>query len=233
MEIWDPKMIRRDWFVLCWSAKWLDKRKIYRSALPDFRGYKELPSRTEKNIDKGVMKELWGMLNECDIAVAHNLKAFDRKKANTRFIINGMPPPSHYDLVDTLTVARTQFKFTSNKLGYLADKLGVDHKLDAGGFDTWDDIEWGRVRAWQKMIRYCDGDIAPLNGIYHKMKPWMPRHPYLSASKTKLSKSDTTCSKKGCKDAGMVKDGIKRVKVGMFQKFRCNGCGDPLLGNLK
>lgn len=231
-EIWNPKFIRRNWFVLCWSAKWLGEKKIYRSSLPQFRGYKELPNRTEKNIDEGVVAGLWKLLNECNIAVAHNLRGFDRKKANTRFIINGMPPPSHYDIVDTLTVARTQFKFTSNKLGYLADKLGVKHKLDAGGFDTWDDIEWGKAKAWRRMIKYCDGDLAPLEGIYEKMKPWMPRHPYHSASTQVLTEEDKGCNKKSCKGKGMVKDGIRRTKSGMFQKFRCIGCGDPILGEL-
>lgn len=227
MENWNPGMIRRDWFVLCWSAKWYGEKRIYRSALPDFRGYKELPTRTEEDpkIDKGVMKELWTMLDECDIAIAHNLKAFDRKKANTRFIVNGMSPPSHYDLIDTLTVARSQFKFTSNKLGYLADKLGVPHKLDAGGFDTWDNIERGYRKDWKHMIKYCDGDIAPLDGIYEKMIPWIPKHPY------NVCIDDVTdCDNKGCKGKGTVKDGIRRRSNGVFQKRRCRGCGIALQG---
>jgi len=232
-EVWDPKFIRRNWFILCWSAKWLGEKKIYRSALPDFRGYKELPSKTEKNIDKDVCKKLWKLLDECDVAIAHNLKGFDRKKANTRFIINGMKPPSHYDLVDTLTVARSQFKFTSNKLGYLADKLGVDHKLDPGGFSTWLDIEEGKPKAWKKMIKYCDGDIPPLEGIYEAMKPYMPRHPYNSAGTNLLTNTASTCVKPECKGKGTVKDGIRRTKYGMFQKLRCTGCGSPLLQVMK
>jgi len=240
MEVWSPEFIRRNWFVLCWSAKWLGKKKIYRSALPDYRGYKELPSKTTKNIDKKVMLDLWKLLDEADIVVAHNLKAFDRKKSNTRFIINGIKPPSHYDLVDTLTVARTQFKFTSNKLGYLADKLGVEHKLDDGGFTTWKDIEDGKAKAWRKMIKYCDGDIAPLEGIYRKMEPWMPRHPYHSAAtpeamtkKYKLTRSDQYCLKSECEGVGTMKDGIRRTHKGMFQKLRCKGCGELLLRYLK
>ncbi len=41
-ETTHPKFIRRNWFVLCWSAKWLGQKKVMHSALPDFRGYKEL-----------------------------------------------------------------------------------------------------------------------------------------------------------------------------------------------
>jgi hypothetical protein len=228
MEVWDPKMIRRNWFVLCWSAKWLDGKKVMHSSLPEFRGYKELPSKTKKNIDKNVMQGLWDLLDECDIAIAHNLKGFDRKKANARFILNGMPPTSHYQLIDTLTVARSQFKFSSNKLGYLSEKLGVEQKMDAGGMSTWLGCEEGDKKTWDKMIKYCDQDVRSLEAVYLKLRPYMPTHPY-----NNVSSVIGLCSNKGCKGEGTIKDGIRRTKAGIFQKLRCLGCGTSLIATME
>jgi len=211
--------------VLCWSAKWLGQKKIYHSKLPDFRGYRELPSKTEKDIDKGVVGELWKMLDECDIAIAHNLKSFDRKKANTRFIINGMEPPSPYRMIDTLSEARKEFKFTSNKLEYIADKLDVTRKMDAGGFDTWLGCEDGCEKTWKKMQKYCDRDVVALDDIYMEMLPWIRNHPKF------LPEFTDKCPK--CGNDDFIKNGIGYTNAGKYQKLRCRGCGGPARGNLK
>jgi len=216
-ETTSPKFIRRNWFVLCWSAKWLGKKRIYHSSLPDFRGYKELPSKTEKNIDRKVMKGLWDKLDECDIAVAHNLKSFDRKKANTRFIINGMPPPSPYEMVDTLQIARSEFKFTSNKLGYISSKLSVSKKIETGGFDLWVGCENGDKKSWDKMIKYCDQDVKVLEDVYLEERPYMRHHPNLG-----IILNYEACPKCGSKEK--TRDGIRYTLTGTFQKFRCKGC---------
>jgi len=226
-EIHDPKFIRRDWFVLCWSAKWLDKKRIYHSSLPEFRGYKPLPNKTQKNIDKQVVQNLWNLLDKCDIAIAHNLKGFDRKKANTRFLIHGLPPPSHYQMIDTLSIAKSEFKFTSNRLGYIAKKLNVTQKLDSGGIDRWLGCEHGIKKDWDKMIEYCDTDVLSLSDVYIKERPYINKHPILRTFQNK-----NTCPKKGCKGKGTVKDGIRRSKSGLYQKLRCMGCGDPLLQDI-
>jgi len=227
-ETTHPKFIRRNWFVLCWSAKWLGEKKMHHSSLPDFRGYKELPGKTEQTIDKKVMKGLWNLLDECDIAIAHNLKAFDRKKANTRFRIADMEPPSYYQLVDTLSVARSQFKFTSNKLEYLAKKLGVTEKMDSGGFELWIGCEDGDEKAWRKMQRYCDQDVRSLEEVYLKLRSYIPNHPYGI-----VTSNMAPCDNPKCKGKGTIKDGIRRRNDGIFQKLRCLGCGDLLLSKME
>jgi len=221
-ETTHPKFIRRNWFILCWSAKWLNKDKRYHASLPMFRGYKELPSKTQNNIDKGVIKQLRELLDECDVAVAHNLKAFDRKKANTRFIINGMKPPSPYHMIDTLTVARSEFKFTSNRLEYLCKKLGVTEKMKLPeGFELWLGCEAGDKECWDKMIKYCDQDVLSLEAVYLKQRPYIRNHPNLN-----IITEDQSCPK--CNSDERTKDGIRYTNSGIFQKWRCKGCGSSL-----
>ena len=221
-EIHDPKFVRRNWFVLCWAAKWYDKKEMFFSSLPKYRGYTELPSKTEADIDKGVMLELWKLLDETDIVIAHNLKSFDRKKANTRFIINGMSPPSTYEMIDTLTEARKEFKFTSNKLGYLSDKLCVTKKMDPGGFDLWLGCEAGDEKAWNKMGAYCRRDILSLQDVYTEIRPYIRNH-----APVNVFGDGTGCSHCGAKN--MKRDGFRHRMSGVYQRFRCNECGTPYI----
>ncbi len=225
-EIWDPKFIRRNWFILCWSAKWLGEKGIYHSSLPDFRGYKELPSKTEKNIDKRLTKELWNLLDECDLAIAHNAKGFDIKKCMTRFLIHGRPPPSPFHVVDTLSTSRSIFKFTSNKLGYVSKKLCVEEKMDSGGLALWDGCEAGDHLCWDKMVRYCDQDVRALEDVYLKQRPYMKNHPNLN-----IITEDESCPK--CNSMDRVKNGFRYTNVGIYQKYKCKGCGGVLKGSLK
>ena len=141
-EITSMKMVEKDWYCLCWSAKWLDNKKIFTEALTDYKDYKNNPEN-----DKQIMEKLWKLFDEADIIIAHNGTKFDVKKVNARFIYHGMPPPSPYKIIDTLSVARSYFKFTSNKLGDLAACLKIGRKIETGGFDLWKDCMRGNLKA--------------------------------------------------------------------------------------
>ena len=84
---------------------------------------------------------MWKLLDEADIVIGQNSKAFDIKKLNARFIIHGMQPPSSYRQIDTKILAKKHFNFTSNKLEYLSDKLNVKYKKQTkrkfSGFEMW------------------------------------------------------------------------------------------------
>ncbi len=160
------KFVKEDWYVMCWSAKWLNEKKMYSYALPDF------DYNHKKPCDKKILKKLWELLNEADIVIAHNGRKFDCRKANARFLIHGMKPPSPYKVIDTLTIARQMFMFTSNRLGDLGEYLKVGKKIDTGGFDLWKDCMEGDAKAWKKMVKYCKQDVLLLEKIYHKLKPY-------------------------------------------------------------
>lgn len=77
-----------EWFMICWSAKWLGEDKVISDCLT--------PEEILKEDDGRIIKRLWGLLDECDIVVAHNGLAFDVPKMNSRFILHGLPPTSPY-----------------------------------------------------------------------------------------------------------------------------------------
>lgn len=206
------KFVKDDWYIMCWSAKWLDDKNVITCALPDFEyNYK-------KPCDKEILKKLWNLLDEADVVIAHNGFKFDRRKANARFLIHGMTPPSPYKMIDTLRVARSNFMFTSNKLGDLGNYLGVGSKVDTGGFDLWIDCMAGKKRAWDKMVRYCKNDVILLEKVYKKLRPYISNHPNMSMALNGFK----------CKHCGSTRFKVARTRTqsfGLSKHILCYDCG--------
>ncbi len=112
-----PKQIIEPTKVLCWAAKWLDKKKVY---FADVR-------------DKTYIDKIYAMIDEADAIIHYNGKAFDMKHLNREFLLSGLPPPSSYANIDLLLTMRKNFKMASNKLEYVALALGYDGKVEHRG----------------------------------------------------------------------------------------------------
>lgn len=208
-------MIQEHWYTLCWCSKWLDQKKVFSSALPDFKGYKKNPYN-----DKEVMKVLWNLLDEADIVVAHNAIKFDIRKVNARFIINGMKPPSPYKVVDTLRVARRFFSFTSNKLDDLGILLKLGKKLPTGGIKLWTGCLQGDRNSWKKMVNYCKTDVTLLEKVYKKLLPYISNHPNAGVYE---DGKKMVCPK--CASEKLVKEGFAYTNNGKYQQLSCKNCG--------
>lgn len=205
--------IETDWFVLCWSAKWLGSKEIISSSLPVHKGYKDNPEN-----DKPLLEALWKLLDEADVVIAHNGRKFDRKKVNARFLIHGMPPPSPYVVIDTLEVARREFAFTSNRLNDLGIMLGVGKKVDTGGFGLWKKCLEGDLKAWERMTKYCNGDISLLEAVYFKLRPYIKNHPNLGIDSDRCA-----CPK--CGSGKIQYRGYMYSNSGKYKRFQCQVCG--------
>jgi len=212
------KFVKKDWYVMCWAAKWLHKREVFSSALPDYPEYDP-----ENPCDRRVLKELAQLLNEADIVIAHNGNKFDRRKANARFLQNGITPPSPYRVIDTLTESRKHFMFTSNRLGDLGNCFGLGGKMDTGGFDLWKDCMEGNPKAWKKMVRYCAQDVVLLEKVYLKLRPYMKTHPNLSVFEGGLC-----CS--NCGSEKLMKKGKQYTQSGVYQRYKCKDCDSACRG---
>lgn len=203
----------KQWYILCFSAKWLDSSKMIVKSLPDYPLYKKSDN------DKDLMKDLWKLLDEADIVVAQNGDEFDLKKINARFVIHGLLPPSPFKSVDTMKMARRYFGFTSNKLGDLAEILKVGkEKINTGGFDLWLKCLAGDPKAWKAMIAYNKRDVELLESIYYKLKPWDTYHPNLSAYLGKR-----VCPR--CGSSSMQSRGYYTSRTLTYTRFHCQDCG--------
>jgi len=171
-----------NWFLLSWSAKWLFEDEIYSSRLT----VKEL----REGNDKRIIQTLWGMLEEADVVIAHNLNKFDKKRAQTRFMMNGLQPPSSYLQIDTLQHARKSFAFPSNRLDALGEYLGVGRKMETPK-GLWMNImqcteakHYKSKEAAKKadesldiMVAYCNQDVLLLEDVYMEIRGYVRPHP--------------------------------------------------------
>ena len=206
----------REWYMMSFSAKWLDKKKMITKGLPDYKTYKKNPEN-----DKELVKELWELFDEADIIIAHNGDKFDIKKANARFVNHKMLPPSPYKTIDTLKVARRYFSFNSNKLTDLGVHLGLGKKIDTGGFQLWRDCMAGKMTAWKKMLDYNKQDVVLLEKIYLELRNWMTNHPNLG-----LFVENNVCP--NCANTQLQKRGFGYTRVSKYQRYQCvgdKGCG--------
>ena len=215
-ELHTMDMFEKQWYILCWCAKWLDDKQIIKSALPDYP--KEYKSNKEN--DRLILDRLWKLLNEADIVVTHNGVAFDIKKINARFAIHGMKPPSPYKTVDTLLSARKHFDFTSNKLGDLGQILGLGKKVDTGGFQLWRDCMLGDKQAWVKMITYCANDVYLMEKIYLRLLPYMQCHPNLALY---IDCDNAMCP--NCASKNLQMNGFAYTSQAKYQRVVCKDCG--------
>lgn len=198
--------------LLCFSYKWLGSTKD-----PDT--YCLIEGSVDPEDDAWITHRLWDVLNEANLAVAHNGSRFDAKMSNTFFVEHGLNPPSPYKIIDTLTSARQKFKFPSNKLDELGKFLGVGQKTDITCGQLWEDCLRGSKKAYKLMAKYCANDVKLMEEVYWKIMPFATQ-PLIN----KYVNEEIicpTCGSKRFQRKGIVSDG----NVGPSWRYLCQGCG--------
>jgi hypothetical protein len=149
----------------------------------------------------------------------HNAARFDCRKANSRFIANGLKPPTPYKTVDTLKIARTSFKFDSNRLDDLGQYLGVGRKKPNTGKALWLGCMAGDPKCWKQMAAYNKQDVNLLEAVYLKLRAWHSTHPNLNhftgaVGACPVCQSFATCS-----------GGFNYTSTGKRHRIICKACG--------
>ena len=161
-----------EWFMISWSAKWLNSSDIMGEVLTSEEAVNEDDFR--------IVKSLWLLLDEADIVIAHNGSRFDIPKINSRFIIKGFPPPKPYKQIDTLITAKKVFGFSSNKLDALATYFNIPNKIETD-FELWKKSIEGDKEALSYMLKYNKQDVIILEKVYLKLRPWIYKHPNINS----------------------------------------------------
>jgi hypothetical protein len=207
-----PDQVISEWFMLCWSAKWLYSDDVISQRLTGQESKNEDDSR--------ITKGLWNLLDEADIIIAHNGDGFDIPNMNTRFIVNQLPPPSPSQTIDTMLVARKQFGFTHNSLNALAKIFGFDAKKDTD-LQLWKDCVDGKEDALKYMQEYNRGDVTLLEKVYLKLRPWIRNHPNIGLY---IENNSTVCPNCGSDSITWLKGKYRYTGVSKFPLFVCE-CG--------
>lgn len=206
--------IKEDWTVLSWAAKWAGSDEVF---------YMDTSSQKDLRDDRKILEGIWKLLDEADITVTQNGVSFDHKKLNARFIQHGMKPPSSAKKLDTKLMAKKYFKFTSNKLEYMTDKLCTKYKkLKHGNFPgmaLWTEYLKGNKEAAREMEEYNRYDVLSLEELFFKLLPWdnqIDFNTYIDSCEMHI------CT---CGSVDSVKKGFYYTRTGKYQKYICKSCG--------
>lgn len=206
-----PVQLLSDWYMLSWSAKWLFDADMMGDVLTSEEARAEDDAR--------LMRGLWKLMDEADVIIAHNAVKFDIPVVNTRFLLNGLTPPSPYQVIDTLKVARNQFNFTHNRLDFLADRLGIKHKKLETEHQLWLNCRNGDEEALAYMLKYNKMDVSVLEELYLRFRPYIKSHPNFNL----FMETDGVCATCGSSDLEF--NGYYHTTVSKYESHKCNVCG--------
>ena len=163
---------------------------------------------------------MWTLLDEADIVIGHNSIKFDIPKINSRFILNGLNPPSSYTQIDTLHVSSKTFGFSSNKLDALAKYFNIPTKYSTD-FTLWVDCLNGDEAALNRMELYNRHDVEILEEVYFKLRPWIKNHPNTSLY---FEDDKMRCTSCGSTNVHELDGKYYYTSVGAYKIYRCE-CG--------
>ena len=188
------------------------------------------PEEVLNQDDERIVYEIWSLLDNCDVVVAHNGKRFDVKKVNGYFLKYGLPKPSSYKVIDTLEIAKKHFNLPFKSLEYLAKFLNVELKQDSGGIQTWIDCDRGDPEALATMEFYNRGDVVTLREIHNKLKGWDNNGVNIALYN---DNHDALCTHCGSDDISVITDKFAYTPNRKYQVYRCNNCKAVLRSNKK
>ena len=198
--------------VICWAAKWLDKKKVMFAA--------EWTVGPEE-----MLAQMYDLLNEADAVVHFNGKKFDMKRLNTEFLRLGWGPNSHYHQIDLCQQVKKHFAFSSNRLKHLLKELELTPKLEENSnMQLWIDVCWFEDRAARTRMReYNKQDVLSTEEFYDYMLGWIDPHPNCG-----LYVDDVSGDKPACPNCGHHTVHINKyrtTKTRKYIQYYCPNCG--------
>jgi uncharacterized protein YprB with RNaseH-like and TPR domain len=124
--------------------------------------------------DRELVKRICALVRSHDIIVAHNGARFDLPFLRTRCLRWGLKPLREPKLVDPLQIAWRKFKLRSNRLGAVADYLGISDKKTPLDMSVWADAMLnGSKKAMNLIVEHCEADIRVLSAVLPHVKPFV------------------------------------------------------------
>jgi DNA polymerase elongation subunit (family B) len=194
-------------YTMCYSAKWLGEKQVYFDSV-------------HKSTPQSMLDGIHGLLEDADAVVHYNGTKFDMPTLHKEFLIHKMPPPPPAKQIDLLRVVKSQFRFPSNKLDYVAQRLGLGKKNDHEGHTLWLKCMNGDKKAWKTMENYNIQDVLLLEKLYKKLLPWIKTPVNQGLMKDRNGFVCPTCAK-----PSLISKGFRYTTTGAYQRYQCKACG--------
>lgn len=174
-----PDNLVKEYFIICWSVSYVGSDKIWSDCVTT----KEAVAGEDKNI----LQRLRDLMNGSDLVAGHNVASYDLKRANTRFLLNGIEPVSSEDgsekkTMDTLKIARSKFSFESNTLDYISQRLGFRPKDNITNDDWLKIVKTGDRETLKKVNVYCQGDVINGKNVLQSLMKYSGKKEYFGST---------------------------------------------------
>jgi DNA polymerase elongation subunit (family B) len=202
-------MIEEDPRIICFAAGWLGGKK------KDIEFYAEW----QKGGREAMLAEAWRLMDEADAIVGYNSKGFDIKWLKAELAVEGYTPPSPHKDIDLYTAVKSQFRFPSNKLDYVAQRFDLGAKTAHAGWSLWSDVIDGDPKAQKLMEKYNIQDVALTEKLHDHILPWIPNYPNIAL----FGDGEVGCRK--CGGISFHKRGTVATATAVYQRVVCSDCG--------
>lgn len=124
--------------------------------------------------DSATVKQIAEILADHDVLAAHNGSRFDIPFLRTRMARWGMRRFPEVKLIDPLSIAWRKFRLKSNRLGNIADHVGIKDKKTPLDMSTWSDaVLNGNRKSMDLIVEHCLADVKVLEGVLNLVKPYV------------------------------------------------------------
>lgn len=170
------------------------------------------------------LHRVYAAVDAADAVVAHNSR-FDLRHLNTAWRDLGLPPPSPYKVIDTLTIARQMFGDESRTLDALCQRLGLIGKVDRYDVEVARAACAGDTKSQNRLARYNKADVLATEELYLRLvgTGWVPGHPHDKRN------TDATCCNQ-CWGTNLTSNGTTIAASLVYALFRCEDCGANVQG---
>ncbi len=176
----NPDDLIHSYYIICWSASYVGSDTVWSECVTQ--------KEAKKWDDARILGRLRDLMDSADLIAGHNVDAYDVKRANTRFLLNGIEPVIGKKTHDTLKIARSKFAFESNRLDFISQKLGLRPKDDIRNADWLRIVTTGDEKTLKKVNKYCKGDVRNGKSILEKLMKYSGKRDYYGSVSLELPK---------------------------------------------
>lgn len=147
--------------IICICWKWAGEKTVH-------------SLKWNQGDDKEMLIKFAKVIDSADEVIGQNSDNFDIKWVRTRCIYHRIPISPKFNSIDTLKMARAQFRFNTNRLDYMGRFLGFGGKTDTN-YDMWKDILLKNdTKSMNLMVDYCKKDVTLLEQVYNELQQYCP-----------------------------------------------------------
>lgn len=195
--------------IICICYKWEGEKEVFSLQWDS------------KQCDKTMLQKFIEVADVATELVGHNGDRFDLAWIRTRCLFHKIPMFPKYTTIDTLKVARSKFRFNSNRLNYIADFLGIGQKIKTE-YSLWKDILLKKDKiAMEKMIKYCKKDVSLLEKVFKALQTHIEPKTHYGVI---FGEDRGSCPECGSDDLIRSKKTVTATGLIRIQ-YRCKTCG--------